>query len=54
METQEIILNYLKNQPNQTSKEIFEKALFALVLISYIQAFSYGNKRLARITANAL
>jgi len=33
---------------------IFEKALFALVLLSYIQAFTDGNKRMARITANAL
>jgi len=33
---------------------VFEKALFALVLLSYIQAFSDGNKRVARITANAL
>jgi len=33
---------------------IFEKALFALMLLSYIQAFSDGNKRVARITANAL
>jgi len=32
----------------------FEKALLALVLLSYIQAFSDGNKRVARITANAL
>jgi len=32
----------------------FEKALFALVLLSYIQAFADGNKRVARITANAL
>jgi len=35
-------------------KNIFEKALFALVLLSYIQAFSDGNKRVARIMANAL
>ena len=35
-------------------KNVFEKALFALVLLSYIQAFSDGNKRVARITANAL
>ncbi|MDL2262576.1 Fic family protein [Bacteroidales bacterium OttesenSCG-928-I21] len=35
-------------------KNIFEKALFALVLLSYIQAFTDGNKRVARITANAL
>jgi Fic family protein len=35
-------------------ENIFEKALFALVLLSYLQAFSDGNKRVARITANAL
>jgi len=35
-------------------ENIFEKSLFALVLLSYIQAFLDGNKRLARITANAL
>jgi len=35
-------------------ENIFEKALFALVLLSYIQAFSDGNKRVARITANVL
>ena len=32
----------------------FEKTLLALVLLSYIQAFADGNKRVARITANAL
>ena len=37
------------------SKEnIFEKALLTLVLLSYIQAFSDGNKRTARITSNAI
>jgi len=35
-------------------ENVFEKALFALVLLSYLQAFSDGNKRIARITANAL
>lgn len=33
---------------------IFEKALLSLVLLSYIQAFSDGNKRTARITSNAI
>ena len=33
---------------------IFEKALLALVLISYIQPFMDGNKRTARIVSNAL
>jgi Fic family protein len=37
------------------SKEnIFEKALLVLVLISYIQPFSDGNKRTARIISNAI
>jgi predicted transcriptional regulator/prophage maintenance system killer protein len=37
------------------SKEsIFEKALLALVLISYIQPFMDGNKRTARIVSNAI
>lgn len=33
---------------------IFEKALLTLVLLSYIQPFSDGNKRTARITSNAI
>ena len=37
------------------SKEsVFEKALLTLVLISYIQPFSDGNKRTARIISNAI
>ncbi len=37
------------------SKEnVFEKALLALVLLSYIQAFVDGNKRTARITCTAI
>ena len=37
------------------SKEsVFEKALLALVLISYIQPFMDGNKRTARIVTNAI
>lgn len=35
-------------------KNIFEKALLTLVLLSYIQPFADGNKRTARITSNAL
>ncbi|OFY94552.1 MAG: cell filamentation protein Fic [Bacteroidetes bacterium RIFCSPLOWO2_12_FULL_31_6] len=35
-------------------KNIFEKALLALVLISYIQAFGDGNKRTARIISNGI
>lgn len=33
---------------------VFEKALLALILLSYIQPFMDGNKRTARITSNAL
>ncbi len=32
----------------------FEKSLLILILLSYIQAFADGNKRTARITANAI
>lgn len=35
-------------------EDIFEKALLALVLISYIQPFTDGNKRTARIVSNAI
>ena len=35
-------------------ENIFEKALLALVLISYIQPFIDGNKRTARIVSNAI
>jgi Fic family protein len=33
---------------------VFEKALLALVLLSYIQPFADGNKRTARIVCNAI
>lgn len=35
-------------------ESIFDKALLTLVLLSYIQPFSDGNKRTARITSNAI
>lgn len=35
-------------------KSVFEKALLALILISYIQPFMDGNKRTARIVSNAI
>ena len=35
-------------------KNVFEKALLAILLISYIQPFSDANKRTARIVCNAL
>jgi Fic family protein len=38
----------------QYKTNIFEKALLALVLISYIQPFSDGNKRTDRIISNAI
>jgi Fic family protein len=37
-----------------SKKNVFEKALLSLVLISYIQPFSDGNKRTARIISNAV
>ena len=35
-------------------ENIFEKALLALMLLSYIQPFTDGNKRTARISSNAI
>lgn len=37
-----------------SKKNVFEKALLTVLLISYIQPYEDGNKRTARITANAL
>lgn len=37
-----------------SKSEVFEKALLALVLLSYIQAFTDGNKRMARIISNGI
>ena len=37
-----------------SKSEVFEKALLALVLLSYIQAFTDGNKRTARIIGNGI
>jgi len=37
-----------------SKKNVFDKALLALVLLSYIQAFGDGNKRTARIVSNAI
>ena len=46
----------LKNTCELINKKesVFEKALLALVLISYIQPFMDGNKRAARIVSNAI
>ena len=35
-------------------EDVFEKALLTVLLLSYIQPFSDGNKRTARITSNAI
>lgn len=50
------IAEALKNSCNviNNKKNIFEKALLTLVLISYIQPFMDGNKRTARIVSNAI
>lgn len=37
-----------------SKEDVFEKALLALLLLSYIQGFADGNKRTARITSNAI
>lgn len=37
-----------------SKSDVFEKALLALVLLSYIQAFTDGNKRTARIVSNGI
>jgi len=50
------ILEALKNTCDVINhkKNIFEKALLTLILISYIQPFMDGNKRTARIVSNAI
>lgn len=50
------ILEALRSTCNiiNSKESIFEKALLALVLISYIQPFVDGNKRTARIVSNAI
>ncbi|MCB9032716.1 MAG: Fic family protein [Chitinophagales bacterium] len=50
------ILEALKEACNviNNKKVVFEKALLALVLISYIQPFMDGNKRTARIVSNSI
>lgn len=45
----ELMCNLINSKEN-----VFEKALLALLLISYIQPFSDGNKRSARIISNAI
>lgn len=46
-------LNHMCELVN-ASKNVFEKAFLTLMLISYIQPFSDGNKRTARIISNAI
>lgn len=50
------ILEALRNTCELINRKesIFEKALLALVLISYIHPFMDGNKRTARIVSNAI
>ena len=48
-EALELLLDYVKHAPNE-----YEKALLLTVGISYIQPFADGNKRTARMSANAL
>ncbi|MEZ5198782.1 MAG: Fic family protein [Bacteroidales bacterium] len=50
------ILEALRNTCDviNNKESIFEKALLALLLISYIQPFMDGNKRTARIVSNAI
>ena len=50
------ILEALRNTCDviNSKENVFEKALLALVLISYIQPFMDGNKRTARIVSNAI
>lgn len=50
------ILEALQDTCNMINRKenVFEKALLALVLISYIQPFADGNKRTARIVSNAI
>jgi len=48
-EAMEKMVKTLNNMQN-----VFDKALFATVVLSYIQPFEDGNKRTARLLGNAL
>ena len=48
-EAMELSCNLINNRQN-----VFEKALLAILLLSYIQPFADGNKRTSRIVSNAL
>lgn len=55
-ENQFLIEEYLERTVKLVNgkKSIFEKALITVLLLSYLQAFEDGNKRTARLTANAV
>ena len=55
-ENQFLIEEYLERTTKlvNAKKSVFEKALITVLLLSYIQAFEDGNKRTARLTANAV
>lgn len=55
-ENQFLIEEYLQSAIDLINKKnnVYEKALLTILFISYIQPFEDGNKRTARITANAL
>ena len=55
-ENQFLIEEYLERTTKlvNSKKSIYEKALLTVLLLSYIQAFEDGNKRTARLTANAI
>ncbi len=55
-ENQFLIEEYLERTTElaNSKKSVFEKALITVLLLSYIQAFEDGNKRTARLTANAV
>jgi Fic family protein len=41
-------------ETDYSKDNVFDKAILALLLLSYIKAFSDGNKRTTRITSNAI
>jgi Fic family protein len=55
-ENQFLIEEYLEKTAKlvNSKKSVFEKALITVLFLSYIQAFEDGNKRTARLTANAV
>ena len=55
-ENQFLIEEYLDKTTKlvNSKKSVYEKALITILLLSYIQAFEDGNKRTARLSANAV